>query len=180
MIIPYILLELSLLNLFITGFVWWLGEHVVLDYKFCRYRKAAFWRHAMLHAIILFVIYLFVYCYTLHYLTNYFFRPTRSAQLVTTRVNTSQYCADRSVTLYFYYVLVNFRRLHLPYLCRSLAWAWGVALGRIITNMCASFKCPNKLHYIYQILPVLSTITCVWIEWCDRRNSVVVVYCLVC
>jgi len=30
------------------------------------------------------------------------------------------------------------------------------------------------------ILPILSTITCVWIEWCDRRNSVVVVYCLVC
>ena len=82
-IIPNILLELSLLNVFIKGFVSWLDEHVVLDYKFCLYRKAAFWALSSLHTIILFVIYVFVYCYTHHYLTNYFFRHTRSAQIVT-------------------------------------------------------------------------------------------------
>ena len=63
-IIPNILLELSLLNVFIKGFVSWLGEHVVLDYKFCLYRRAAFWGHTSLHAILLFVIYLFVYSWT--------------------------------------------------------------------------------------------------------------------
>ena len=72
------------------------------------------------------------------------------------------------------YILVNFWRFRRPYLCRSLAWEFGVTLGclfefivspsntqssgngrsfpmlRIIANNCASFKCPkNHIQYIW-------------------------------
>ena len=70
------------------------------------------------------------------------------------------------------YILVNFRRFRRPYLCRSLAWEYGVTVGclfeyivspssaqssgngrsfpllLIIANNCASFKCPRHVVHL--------------------------------